>query len=156
MYYLFFAVLFQAVSLLQSDTWKPGKTDSKGDLIIVEMENNKQMRDRPNFETVTVDSKWSILIWYDDNIKNYYIFNNKKKAVFSTGSFDTFINELKKIPDHTTIRDIQKCTMPFAYLLPEEQKDAIDALMKKKNCTLEDRIMYCYCGAVKITYGFNK
>lgn len=152
--FILFVPIFTA---LHTDSWKPGKTDPKGNLIIVEMENNEQLKDRPHFETVCADMTWSILIRYDDEIQSkYYIFNNDKKLIFSTESFDVFLKELRKIPDHTTVRDIQKCTISFSYLLPEAQREAINALMKEKNCTLETRIMFCWCGAVKMTYPFAK
>jgi len=140
----------------QTNEWKPGKTDSNGNLIIVEMENNPQMKDRPLHETVTVDTKWSILIMYDeDSDPGYYIFNNQTKRIFSTGSFTEFSDELIKIPNNTTISKIGRCTMPFDYMMPEKEKEQIERLLREKNCNLEEHIMYCWCGAVKIVYPFE-
>ena len=139
------------------EKWEPGETDSDGNLIIVKLQNNKNCKDREQFQTFSVDTDWSILIFYDDNVKSrYFIFNNIKKQIFQTKSFDIFIDEIKRIPNNATIRNIGKCTVPFSYMMPEDLRDELNTTIQKKNCILEDKIMYCYCFAEKIEYIFMK
>jgi len=147
-------ILILISSNFNSQDWKPGKTDSDGNLIIVEMKKEIDNK-RPIEEIISVDMKWSVVIEYPSEDKqSYYIFNNETKQIFSTKSFEEFLNELQKIPDNTTIRKIGKCTAPFDYEMPPEKRGQISELIKKKNCILEDKLMFCYCGAVKMNYPF--
>ena len=137
--------------------WKPGKTDTKGNLIIVEMQNRSDVKDRPIHEIISVDTDWSILIRYTDTIEqNYYIFNNIKKQIFNTTSFDRFIKEVHTIPNRTNIRKIEKCSAPFDYLMPQELVKRLNKTIEKKNCVLEPKLMFCYCLSEKLTYPFLK
>ena len=139
------------------EKWEPGETDSKGNLIIVKLKNKKDCKDREQFQTFSVDMDWSILLFYDDNIKSYYfIFNNIKKQIFRTKSFERFLEEIKKIPNNTMIRNIEKCSAPFSYMMPEDLRDQLYTTIQAKNCILEEKIMYCYCFAEKIDYKFLK
>ena len=135
--------------------WEKGKTDSNGNLIIVKLENRINCDRRKQNETISVDTDWSILLFYDFSRQSeYYLFNNVRKQIFKTKSFDEFIAEIKQIPNNTIIRDIGKCTIPFSCEMPDNLSEELTEVIKEKECTLEDKIMFCYCCAEKIEYEF--
>lgn len=150
-----FLLLGLSLLSVKATCWEKGKVNANGDLIIVEIINRESCNKRIKNETVIVDSPWSILLIYPNaNESMYYIFDNKKNRIFKTNKFDSFIDELKVIPNNTNIRNIEKCTVPFAFDLPQQYTDKLKEIMELKQCMLQDKIMYCYCCAEKIDFAF--
>lgn len=128
--------------------WKAGKVDEKGNLIIAVLEDTEGFGGKnAEDKLVTVDMDWSILIFYGyDKKSKYCIFNNIKKQIFVSKSFNEFLNEIKEIPNETTIREIDKCTVSISALLPKEKREQLKTLVEEKKCKLEMKFMYCTCG----------
>lgn len=150
-------LLLLGISLLffSATGWEKGKVDANGDLIIVEMINRESCKGRIKNEIISVDSPWSILIVYPNAKESmYYIFDNAKSRIFKTNKFDDFIDEFEMIPNNLSIRNIEKCTVPFAIEFPEQFKNRLSETIKTKQCKLEDKLMYCYCCAENITFNF--
>lgn len=135
--------------------WSKGKVHTNGNLIIVELKNRDNCRQAAPNQIITVDLPWSILINYQEKGKgHFYIFNNEKSEIFKSADFESFIKELTKIPKATIIRKIDKCTLPFDLEMPELLTQKLEEVIQAKQCTLETKIMYCYCCAEEVNFQY--
>lgn len=155
MTYLSTLILYLLSFSPQGGGWKAAETDDSGDLIILKIDMRPNCKHNPKDEVVTADSDWSIVMRYGiSQEETYCIFDNQRNRIFSTSNYTVFLSELRKLPDGINIRDIGKCTVPFRVDFPLERMGQLNTVLEKKNCTLEERIMYCYCCAEEIHYPF--
>lgn len=128
--------------------WQNGTVNKNGDLIIVELDNRKGCNNRNSHEVISVDMDWSILLVYpDEKEAMFYIFDNLANKIYKSRVYNEFLREIRTIPNNTVVRKIDKCTVPFDFGLPDEFRAKLNQTLKAKNCTLESKIMYCYCCA---------
>lgn len=140
--------MFLFIVFVGAGSWQKGTVDKNHNLIIVELENRTNCSNRNQHEVITVDSDWSILIVYpNEKEAMFYIFNNAANQIYKTRLFNDFLREVRNIPNNIELRKIDKCTVPFDFNLPDEFRTKLNQTLEAKSCTLESKIMYCYCCA---------
>jgi len=86
---------------------------------------------------------------------SYYLFCRDEKRIVKTHDVQVFLSELQKIPDHSKIDMVSKCTVPFytqyGVNIDKEYQQVMD-LLKQKQCILiesleddERHASFCYC-----------
>lgn len=148
-------LIFLILGFIGGGTWQKGTVDKNGDIVIVELQNRIDCRNRNQKEIITVDSDWSILVVYPNETEAaFYIFDNNLNRIFKTKLLNEFVRELNNIPKNSFVRKIDKCTVPYDYALPDDYKVKIEAALATNSCTFEAKIMYCYCCADSIVHKY--
>ena len=90
-----------------------------------------------------------------NGVPRYYLFCRDQKRIAKTHDVQVFLSELEKIPDHSKIDMVSKCTVPFhtqyGVNIDKEHQQVID-MLKRKQCILIDsredderHASVCYC-----------
>lgn len=74
-----------------------------------------------------------IIDWTPDRKPTFHVFNKPQRTRIRTSSWETFLTELRKLPDRSEIDPIAKCTAPFEYGMPAEKRDDLLRVLSEKS-----------------------
>ena len=84
----------------------------------------------------------------------FYVFDRKSRSRIKTDRWERFIQELKRLPDGIEIDAVGKCSAPFAWGMPESNREELRQVLKQKSIRVIDvedvtkHVMFCYCEAM--------
>jgi len=137
--------------------WTRGKVNSENDLILVEIRNRDDCRGFEQDISVSLKLDWGIMLFNGSNKPSesfYAILDNETNQIYRTSSFKEFLIQVKLIPDSVTVREFEKCTVPFSHGVSQPNRDALMKTLSNKGCILESKLMYCNCCAETETFTF--
>lgn len=107
---------------------RPEQTDSRtGRLVAFRLE----YYDRSD-QDILVDGRYGLLVVCNDTERLFCLFDNVKKRILATQSWDKFYDALVKWPDGIEVQRFNTCCAPIDYRLPDAQSQSLDAVMRMK------------------------
>jgi hypothetical protein len=92
-----------------------------------------------------------IIDWASDSKPTFYVFKKPGRTRLRTSSWETFIAELRTVPDGSEIDSVSKCMVPFAWKMPDDKRAELDRVLREKSIktvSFEDQARhtsFCYC-----------
>ncbi|MEK7414097.1 MAG: hypothetical protein AAB263_12355 [Planctomycetota bacterium] len=91
-----------------------------------------------------------IIAWGEGVPPTFYVFSRAEGLRIKTTLWNTFIHELQRLPDGVDIDDIAKCTVPFAWEMPDGKWQELEQILTAKSMRLiaaddERHTTFCYC-----------
>jgi hypothetical protein len=92
-----------------------------------------------------------IVDWPAEKKPMFYVFNKPSGTRIRTSNWDTFIAELRKVPDRSEVDSAGKCSVPFSWGMPEEKQKELDCVLAAKSLKpigFADggrHVEFCYC-----------
>lgn len=71
--------------------------------------------------------------WDKDKQPEFYVYDKKSRWATCTPDFSEFLKLLEKIPSGATVDRIEKCCAPFSWGMPNESRNKLAALLKRKS-----------------------
>lgn len=155
--------IFLGISLIltlgfTTNNWQKSPIDKLGNLLVLKIFQGPPCCTKCKPEiTVSVDKPWSVWLNYEsETVRSFTIFDNLNKKVFHTKDFNQFLSQLANIPQNTSLRIIDKCTVSYLNIMPENDKLKFLNLLSENKIEYETKSMFCNCCAKKLVYLFKK
>ena len=116
-------------------------------------------------KNVNLLSDYGYIIDWPESVKPaFYLFNKPQRLRLHFSEWRAFLKELQQLPDSISIDEVWKCSVPFDWGMPEENRTELYELFVEKSITRFDQtdhknhVMFCYCEAVdfRILYDFSR
>jgi len=129
--------------------------DRTGNLIAAKIRDTEEGQIQPE-QIVLVESPWAALIVWNSEERHFHLFDNKHRTYVTTESWPCFLGALRSIPEGTSIQRFYKCSVPWDWAMPEEERAQLDQVMKLRRLDwrrLKDEelstVMVCIHGGMK-------
>ncbi|MBT3200709.1 MAG: hypothetical protein HN350_12425 [Phycisphaerales bacterium] len=111
-----------------------------------------ELKYRDRIENINLLSDYGYIIdWPKDTPPSFYLFDRKKRTRIKTNRWESFIRELKRLPNGVKIDRISKCSVSFAWAMPSEKHKELTSVLKSKAIDhvnhedLTKHTTFCYC-----------
>jgi hypothetical protein len=97
------------------------------------------------------------IYWYPEKAPSFYLYNRPAGTRIKTTEWETFVKELKRLPDGAEMDRISKCQASLAGGMPDAKSDEFNSLLAAKKMTLVNGdIMLCTCESKSFRFLYDK
>lgn len=95
-----------------------------------------------------------IIDWPENRPPSFYIFNKNNRTRIKINHWDHFLSELSRLPQGIQIDSIGKCTVSFAYGMPDENKKQLNQVLEDQHIKrvrsddYQSHVSFCYCETI--------
>ena len=108
---------------------------------------------------VLVEGRFGVLLVWNDRERHFRLFDNGRKVVAATRSWDDFMRQVRDWPDDIEVQRFNTCCVPFNYAMPEAAGLEFDRTATAKGWTWRidpaDNLactIVCTCESRRITF----
>jgi hypothetical protein len=98
-----------------------------------------------------------IIDWQNENAPGiFYVFDRVHQTRKRFNDWKLFLAEIENIPNGSELDHISRCSSPFDYAMPEENRDQLALLLTRKHFTYLDpddlgrHVNFCFCETSKV------